>query len=81
MVTNKGLPRVPGLGAGFAELGESFADILQRFQDTRQKQEEKLRHLKAVVDLSVIIKLYSSKPSTSTRGRGVLEFIAYLTWL
>jgi two-component system nitrogen regulation sensor histidine kinase NtrY len=39
-----------GLGAGFAELGKAFADILQGFQSARQQQEEKLRHLKAVIE-------------------------------
>jgi nitrogen fixation/metabolism regulation signal transduction histidine kinase len=38
------------LGSGFGELGETFSDILQRFQLNRQQQEEKLRHLKAVVE-------------------------------
>jgi nitrogen fixation/metabolism regulation signal transduction histidine kinase len=38
------------LDAGFAELGDAFADILKRFQSARQQQEEKLRHLKAVVE-------------------------------
>jgi nitrogen fixation/metabolism regulation signal transduction histidine kinase len=39
-----------GLGAGFSELGEAFADILERFQNNRQKQEEKFRHVKTVVE-------------------------------
>jgi two-component system nitrogen regulation sensor histidine kinase NtrY len=39
-----------GQGAGFSELGDAFADILKRFQNNRQKQEEKFRHIKAVVE-------------------------------
>jgi two-component system nitrogen regulation sensor histidine kinase NtrY len=38
------------LGAGFSELGDAFADILAGFQANRQKQEEKFRHVKAVVE-------------------------------
>lgn len=51
-----------GLGAGFAELGEAFADILQRFQLNRQQQEERLRHLKVVVE-HVPVPLISIKQS------------------
>lgn len=38
------------LGAGFSELGKAFSDILQGFQSDRQEQEQKLRHLKAVIE-------------------------------
>lgn len=51
-----------GLGAGFAELGEAFAGILQGFQSARQQQEEKLRHLKAVIE-HVPVPLISIKQS------------------
>ena len=38
------------VGAGFDELGEVFTGIVERFQDLRNKQEETLRHLKALME-------------------------------
>ena len=38
------------LGAGFEELGAVFTDIMERFKQTRQEQEEQLRHLKALIE-------------------------------
>ncbi len=39
-----------GLGAGFAELGETFTFILDRFRHNRNEQEAELRHLKALLE-------------------------------
>jgi len=39
-----------GLGAGFAELGETFTSILDRFRQNRNEQEAELRHLKALLE-------------------------------
>lgn len=38
------------MGAGFEELGEAFTDIITRLHRERANQEEKLRHLKAVIE-------------------------------
>jgi nitrogen fixation/metabolism regulation signal transduction histidine kinase len=38
------------VGAGFDDLGEAFTDIVQRFQALRSRQEETLRHLKALME-------------------------------
>lgn len=38
------------LGSGFDELGEVFSEILQHFQNIRAENEEKLIHLKAIVE-------------------------------
>lgn len=37
-------------GAGFEELGEVFTNIVQRFQDERARNEEDLRHLRALTE-------------------------------
>lgn len=39
-----------GIGAGFAELGNTFTDILSRFQENRADQEQQYKHLKAVIE-------------------------------
>ena len=39
-----------GIGAGFAELGDTFTDILKRFQDNRADQEQQNKHFKAVIE-------------------------------
>lgn len=39
-----------GIGAGFAELGNTFTDILKRFQENRAVQEQQYKHLKAVIE-------------------------------
>ncbi len=38
------------VGAGFEELGEVFTGIVERFQELRNRQEETLRHLKALME-------------------------------
>lgn len=38
------------LGSGFDELGKAFDDVLKRLQTARARQEEALKHLKAVVE-------------------------------
>lgn len=38
------------MGAGFEELGEAFTDIIHRIHTQRTNQEEKMRHLKAVIE-------------------------------
>ena len=38
------------MGAGFEELGEVFTGIVERFQELRNKQEETLRHLRALME-------------------------------
>ncbi len=38
------------VGAGFEELGEVFTGIVERFQELRNKQEETLRHLRALME-------------------------------
>jgi len=39
-----------GVGAEFDELGKTFAEIIGQFQTNRAGQEEKLRHLKAMIE-------------------------------
>jgi len=55
-----------GMGAGFNELGKAFADILERFQTNRQQQEEKFRHVKAVVE-HIPVPLISIRENTSIK--------------
>lgn len=38
------------LGSGFGELGSAFTDILNRFQKVQSHQEERQRHLQAIVE-------------------------------
>ena len=38
------------MGAGFEELGVAFTEIINRIQTQRSTQEEKLRHIKAVIE-------------------------------
>ncbi len=54
-----------GIGAGFGELGNAFTDILKRFQENRAEHEEKLRHLKAMIE-------HVPVPLISIHGDGLL---------